>query len=87
MCVAGLVMPGRWRDVGLAIEIAGCVFLSAGMLFYAGALFQYTAAAQRAYAFGASFGIGLGSLLRAAQIALYVRGRRLADKEPAREIQ
>jgi hypothetical protein len=87
MCVFGLVMPPRWRDVGLAVEIGGCVLLAVGFLSYAGALQQSTTAAQSAYAFGASFGIGIGSLLRAGQIALYVRGRRLADKsQPAREI-
>lgn len=86
MCVFGLVMPSRWRDVGLAVEIGGCILLAIGFLAYAGALQQSTTAAQSAYAFGASFGIGIGSLLRAGQIALYVRGRRLADKEPAREI-
>jgi hypothetical protein len=86
MCVFGLVTPRRWRDIGLAVEIGGCMLLAIGFLSYAGALQQSTTAAQSAYAFGASFGIGTGSLLRAGQIALYVRGRRLADKEPAREI-
>jgi hypothetical protein len=87
MCVFGLVMPSRWRDNGLAVEIGGCVLLAIGMLAYAGALYEATTPSQRAYAFGSAFGIGVGSLLRAGQIALYVRGRRLADKsQPAREI-
>jgi hypothetical protein len=87
MCVFGLVTPSRWRDNGLAVEISGCILLAVGMLSYAGALYEATTAAQRAYAFGSAFGIGIGSLLRACQIGLYVRGRRLADKsQPAREI-
>ena len=85
-CVAGLMMPSRWRDQGLDIEIAGTILLAWGFLFYAGALWEFTQPEDRAYAFGVAFGIGIGSLLRAGQIGLYVRGRRLADKEPAREI-
>jgi hypothetical protein len=86
MCVIGLVTPAKWRDIGLAVEIAGTVFLFTGFGFYSIALYQHTVPAQRAFAFGQSFGISIGSLLRTAQIALYVRGRRLADKEPTREI-
>jgi hypothetical protein len=81
MCVAGQVVPRRWRDTGLAIEMGGTIFLAVGMLFYSVALFLFFDQSQRAYAFGASFGIGVGSLLRSGQIGLYVRGRRLADRK------
>lgn len=80
MCVIGQLIP-KLRDLGIAIELAGCVFLAAGMLFYAGSLWLYITPAQRSFAFGQSFGIGIGAILRVGQIALYVRGRRLAEKE------
>lgn len=86
MCVFGLLTPAKWRDIGISVEWAGTIFLAAGFAFYAVALYQHTVPSQRAYAFGASFGISLGSILRAGQIGLYVRGRKLADEEPAREI-
>lgn len=85
MCVLGQLIPRRWRDKGLAVEVAGTIFLAFGMLFYSVALFQFFDQSQRAYAFGASFGIGVGSLLRSGQIGLYVRGRRLADRMSGRE--
>lgn len=80
MCTAGQLIPRRWRDKGLAVEISGTIFLAVGMLFYSVALALYVDQSQRAYAFGASFGIGFGSLLRAGQIGLYVRGRRIATE-------
>lgn len=79
LCVIGLLIPRR--DRGLGIEIAGCLILGMGMLFYAGALYDLPPS-QRAYAFGLSFGLSVGCFLRAGQIALYVRGRKLrADEE------
>lgn len=79
LCVLGLLWP--WRDRGLAIELAGTLLLGVGLGFYAVALLDIPPG-QRAYAFGLSLGLALGSFLRAIQIRLYVHGRQLrSDRE------
>jgi hypothetical protein len=78
LCIVGLVLPKR--DRGIPIEIAGTLFLGSGLFFYAFALLALPAG-QRAYVFGLTIGLAVGSLLRAGQIILYVRGRRLRTEQ------
>lgn len=92
--VLGLLWPSRkirdddgrvtntTRDVGVGIEMAACFILAAGCAFYATALFMYASVPDRAYAFGVFAGLSIGCLLRAGQIALYVRGRALNSTRP-----
>lgn len=79
MCVVGIGWPKR--DVGLAFEVAGCIILAVGCLGYSAALWIATVMSSRALVFGLVFGLALGSLARAGQIGLYVRGRRLNSGE------
>lgn len=71
-CIAGLLVP--WRDLGLQIEIAGCIVLGSALLAYGWTAGLSASAPSR---IALTYGLGIGSYARAVQIGLYVRGRIL----------
>lgn len=77
LCVLGLLWPRRRSDTGISIEIAGCIILGVGCLALAAVLGEQQLTPLRV---ALTLGLGLGCFARAAQIALYVRGRRLNSR-------
>lgn len=77
LCLLGLLWPKR--DIGLGIEIAGCIILGVGASFYSQIVGIVPSQTVLAIA------IGVGALLRAAQIALYIHGRRLRAEQETRK--
>ena len=74
-CVVGLLLPNRIRlDTGVVIEIGGVIILGLGCLMLAAAIGEAGLTPLRA---AVTVGLGVGSILRAIQLGLYVRGRRL----------
>jgi len=84
-CILGTFgLLHRNRDRGLPWEICAAILGGFGSLVYALALWQTATPANRAFAFGATAGLGVGWLWKACQIGLYVRGRKL---RPSGEVQ
>ena len=75
LCMVGQLIP--WRDLGCAIEIAGCIVLGTALLAYG--LTAGTGANLPARS-ALTYGLGFGSYARAVQIALYVRGRVIRER-------
>lgn len=75
LCAGSMLWPRR--DTGIAIEFAGATLLALGLSVYSYALAEHQTIANSAYVQGFTIGLVFGCAARAAQIGLYVRGRKL----------
>lgn len=69
----GLVWPKRAS--GLAVEFLGVMWFGSALIFWGYAVIHTSTVTQARIGATLSFGIGLGCLARAVQIALFVRSR------------